>query len=181
LLVFVALSSARSIAHAEDAAHAKTASPLVATGVWTLTQLVPSPMLVAGEEHIGFGMRWQVTPLLYSFGISERPFRSFMVSPIARNAGSIELHISPEWSCCAPRDRFSWLVRVGLRLYLPLIEHGEILSWSIGSSYYFAADGGGIAADVGLYTLFGVLGLTVTVSPWLSRREVITALNLRYF
>jgi hypothetical protein len=64
---------------------------------------------------------------------------------------------------------------------LPLIEHGEILSWSIGSSAYLAADGGGVSGDVGIYTLFGTLGLIVTVSPWLARREVITALNLRYF
>jgi hypothetical protein len=129
---------------------------------------------------VGGGLRWQLTPLLYSFGISERPLRAFLVPPIARHSGSIELHASPEWPCCAPEGA-SWILRVGLRTYLPLIEHGEMLSWSFGASYYRAADGGGFAGDLGIYTLFGVLGLNVTVSPELARREVITAITVRYF
>ena len=156
-------------------------SPLLAGSVWAATQLVPSPLLVAGKEHVGGGLRWQVTPLLYSFGIAERPVRAFLVSPIARHSGSLELHVSPEWACCAPGDGTSWLVRAGLRLYLPLLEHGEKLSWSLGGSYYRAAGGGGAAADLGLYTFNGVFGLNVTVSPELTRREVITALTIRYF
>jgi hypothetical protein len=130
---------------------------------------------------VGGGMRWQVTPLLYSFGIAEGPVRSFLVAPIARHSGSVELHISPEWACCAPGDANGWLVRAGLRLYLPLLERGERLSWSVGGSYYRAADGGGAAADFGIYTFNGIIGLNVTVSPWLSQREVITAFTLRYF
>lgn len=159
----------------------------MAAGVWALTQLVPSPLLVVGERHVGGGMRWQLTPLVYSFGVAASPLRTFYVSPVARHSGSVELHASPEWSCCAADSRSSWLLRAGLRLYLPLIEHGEILSWSIGASYYHSlgtSDAGSripVAADIGIYTLFGVLGLTVTVSPWLPRREVIVALNIRYF
>jgi hypothetical protein len=71
--------------------------------------------------------------------------------------------------------------RGGARLYLPLIERGESLSWSLGGSYYRAAGGGGGAAELGIYTVSGVFGLTVTVSPSLARREVITALSIRYF
>lgn len=164
-----------------EAPSPRTMSPLVASSVWALSQLVPSPLLISGKEHVGGGLRWQVTPVLYSFGIAERPLRTFFVSPIARHSGSLELHLSPEWSCCAPGDVSSWLLRTGLRLYLPLIEHGEQLSWSLGGSYYRAAGGGGAALDLGVYTLSGVLGLSITVSPWLTRREVITALNIRYF
>jgi hypothetical protein len=167
---------------AEDAAPAPTSlSPWVAAGAWAIAQLVPSPLLVVGDGHVGGGLRWQLTPLLFSFGIAERPFRSFFVSPIARHSGSVELHVSPEWACCAADGAQSWLARAGLRVYLPLIEHGEVLSWSVGASAYYAADGVGPAGDLGIYTLFGVLGLTVTVSPLLSQREVITALNIRYF
>ena len=165
----------------EEGPSPRTLSPLFAASIWGLTQLVPSPLLVTGNERVGGGVRWQVTPLLYSFGIAARPVRAFFVSPIARHSGSLELHVSPEWACCAPADQSSWIVRAGLRLYLTLLEHGEQLSWSLGGSYYRAAGGGGTAADVGLYTFSGVLGLTVTVSPWLSRRELITALNIRYF
>ena len=156
-------------------------SPAAAVGVWALAQLVPSPLLVTGKEHVGGGVRWQVTPLLYSFGIAERPLRAFLVSPIARHSGSLELHLSPEWACCAPGQQTSWLVRAGLRLYLPLEEHGEKLSASLGGAYYRAAGGGGASADVGIFTFNGVLGLNVAVSPWLTRREVITALTLRFF
>ncbi len=156
-------------------------SPAVAVGLWTTAQLIPSPLLVSSTHHIGGGVRWQVTPLLYSFGVTARPWRTFLIEPIARHSGSIELYGSPEWACCAKGGHTSWLARVGTRLYLPLIERGESLSWSLGGSYYRATGGGGGAAELGLYTVSGVFGLTVTVSPALSRREVITALSIRYF
>lgn len=159
----------------------RTMSPYFAGAVWAGAQLVPSPLLVTGRQHVGGGLRWQLTPLLYSFGIAERPWRPFFVSPIARHSGSLELHVSPEWACCAPGEASSWLVRAGLRLYLPLLEHGEKLSWSLGAAYYRAAGKNGVSADLGLSTFNGVLGLNVTVSPWLTRREVMTALTIRYF
>jgi hypothetical protein len=167
---------------ADDAAPAATTlSPILAAGAWAVAQLIPSPALVIGENHVGGGLRWQLTPLLFSFGIAARPLRSFVVSPIARHSGSVELHVSPEWACCAASSDHSWLARAGLRVYLPWLEHGEVLSWSIGASGYYAADGIGPAGDLGIYTLFGVIGLTVTISPLLFQREVITALNIRYF
>jgi hypothetical protein len=49
---------------------------VVAVAAWTLAQLVPSPLLVAGTDHVGGGRRWQITPLLYSFGIAAEPFES---------------------------------------------------------------------------------------------------------
>lgn len=159
-------------------------SPGAAVGIWAVAQLIPSPQLVIGKEHVGGGLRWQLTPILYSFGIAERPVRTFLVSPIARHSGSVELHVSPEWACCAPNEQSSWLVRAGLRLYLPLLEHGEKLSWSLGGSYYRAAGGSsrnGAAADLGIFTFNGAFGLNVTVSPWLTRREVITTFTIRLF
>ncbi len=159
----------------------RTMSPYYASAVWAGAQLIPSPLLVTGKEHVGGGLRWQLTPVLYSFGIAERPWRPFFVAPIARHSGSVELHVSPEWACCAPGTASSWLVRAGLRLYLPLIEHGETLSWSFGMAYYRAAGENGASADLGLYSFQGVVGLNVTVSPWLMHREVITALTIRYF
>jgi hypothetical protein len=168
----------------EPAPPPRVMSPLAAVGVWAVAQLVPSPLLVTGQEHVGGGLRWQLTPILYSFGIAERPVRTFLVSPIARHSGSIELHVSPEWACCAPDAQNSWLLRAGLRLYLPLLEHGEKLSWSVGGSYYRAAGGdekNGASADLGIFTFNGAFGLNVTVSPWLTRREVITALTIRLF
>jgi hypothetical protein len=177
---------ARVVGHAQEPQQGpepRRPSPALAAGAWLVAQAIPSPLLVIGREHVGGGLRWQLTPLLYSFGIAERPLRTFYVTPIARHAGSIELHASPEWSCCAPHGDVSWLLRGGLRLYLPLIEHGEVLSWSFGGSYYHSLGDrdGGFAGDLGLYTLFGVFGLHVTVSPLLPRRELVVSLNIRYF
>ena len=181
LVALVAVPRATLAAEADRDAPARHLSVAVAGALWGAAQLLPSPLLVIGKDHVGAGVRWQVTPLSYSFGITERPLRPFLVSPIARHSGSVELHASPEWACC-PVSGNGWLVRSGLRLYLPLLEHGERLSWSLGGSYYRSThDEGGVAIDAGLYTLLGVLGWTVTFSPALSRRELIAALNIRYF
>jgi len=156
-------------------------SPAVTAGVWVLAQLVPSPLLVAGSSHVGAGFRWQVTPVVYSFGVAAHPFRAFVVDPVARHSGAIELYLSPEWACCAPTGTTSWIGRAGSRLYLPLIGRGESLASSVGASYYRAGDSNGAAAEVGVYVLYGVFGLTLTVAPTLKRREVIGALTIRYF
>ena len=181
LCALASLFGSRAAWASDEGPTPRTTSMALAGSIWAAAQLVPSPLFVTGKEGVGGGMRWQLTPLLYSFGIAEGPLRSFVISPIARHSGSVELHASPEWACCAARGR-SWLLRSGLRVYLPLLEHGERLSWSVGTSYYRTTDGeGGISFDAGMYTLLGALGLTVTVSPALAQREVITALNIRYF
>ena len=43
------------------------------------------------------------------------------------------------------------------------------------------AGGDGASVEAGIYVLFAMLGLTITVSPRLTGREVITALHIRYF
>jgi hypothetical protein len=156
-------------------------TPLAAATVWGLAQLIPSPLYVASSNRVGGGVRWQITPLVYSFGVAARPVRAFIIEPVARHTGAIELYGSPEWACCAPSDVTSFIVRAGLRLYLPLIGRGEALTGSVGGSYYRAGDGDGPSVEVGVYALFASVGLTVTVSPRLTGREVITALHLRYF
>src|SRR5690349_21741442 len=42
------------------------------TFAWLVTQLLPSPEIAAGVDGAAFGLRWQVVPLLYSFGIDRR-------------------------------------------------------------------------------------------------------------
>ncbi len=126
-------------------------------------------------------MRWQLTPLVYSFGVTARPWRALVIEPSARHSGSLELYGSPEWACCAPGARSSWIGRAGIRLYLPLIERGESLSWSFGGSYYHTSTGGGGSVELGSYTLSGVLGISLMFSPALSQREFIAALSVRYF
>lgn len=173
-------SPALCAAESDDQAMRWRNEPIVAAAVWTVAQLIPSPLLVLSAHHVGSGARWQLTPLAFSFGVTERPWRSFVVEPSARHSGSVELYGSPEWACCAPAPASSWVGRVGTRLYLPLIERGESLSWSLGGSYYRANTGGGGSVELGIHTLSGVFGLTLMLSPTLTRREVILALTVRY-
>jgi hypothetical protein len=167
-------------ARAEDAGTAARVTPAMAVGIWTGMQLVPSPLFVVGTGNASVGFRWQVTPIAYSFGVAAKPVRAFIVEPVARHTGAIELYLSPEWACCAEKGT-SWIGRGGLRLYLPLAGRGESLSGSLGASYYRASDGDGASAEIGAYTLFGILGLTLTFSPKLTGRETMLALALRYF
>jgi hypothetical protein len=151
-----------------------------AVALWGLGQLIPSPLLAMDGHEVQGGLRWQLTPLSYSFGIAERPWRSLIVVPMARLSGSVELFVAPEWTCCAGGSKDGLLVRAGARAYFPLLEHGESLAWSLGASYWRHSRGGP-AFELGLYTLFGVLGLNAMVSPGLEGRQLTLALSVRYF
>lgn len=67
---------------------------------WAITQLVPSPEIAVGGEERGaqVGLRWQVTPVLYSFGVNRRksPWRAFIAEPMVRQGGSVEAYVSPD-------------------------------------------------------------------------------------
>jgi hypothetical protein len=126
-------------------------------------------------------VRWQITPFVYSFGVAAHPVRAFIVDPVARHAGALELYVSPEWACCPPDGRSAWVARAGWRVYAPLVGHGESLAMSVGGSYFRASDGDGGAIETGAYALFGIFGIVVTVAPTMKRREIITALAIRYF
>jgi hypothetical protein len=159
---------------------------------WTLTQLIPSPELafarlrhvmpdgsVDDGVRVAFGMRWQITPVLWSFGVHRRvsPWRVLVVDPIARQSGSLELNLTPEY-IAGHVDRF--LVRPGLRMYLPLAHRGEYMSCSFGTSVY-AYDGLRVAYDAGIYALGGFVGLLVTYAPSHDPLGAITTLQIRYF
>jgi hypothetical protein len=162
------------------------------TFTWMLFQLLPSPELAFGKTKVidatgkvddsirtAFGLRWQLTPLLWSFGVhhSTSGWRYFVVDPFARHAGSIELSTSFEWI----GGHYDGLIaRPGVRVYLPLLEKGEKLSTSFGTSVY-AADGLRVAYDAGIYVLNGFLGLQVTVAPQHNPLATIATLRLRYF
>jgi hypothetical protein len=149
------------------------------TVFWLVAQLIPSPEVAAGGASALFGLRWQVTPLLYSFGINRRlsPWRELVVEPLVRQAGSLELYGSPEY--IAIRDGL--LLRAGVRSYFPLVEKGDYLSVSIGSSAYLFQEHGGAAFEVGAYAMFGMVGLQLTYSPTQAPIAWITTFRIRYF
>lgn len=144
---------------------------------WALLQLLPSPGLGIGEDGATLGLRWQVTPLLYSFATDARVsrWRSWLVEPIVRHSGAVELFVSPEYLA----GHFGG--RAGLRSYFGLIGRGDYLSVSIGSSYFRFGGGQGISYEAGAYILFGALGLQVSYAPGFEQASWLTTLRLRYF
>jgi hypothetical protein len=175
----IAISLAGRAAAGDEAATEPAVRP---TPLWLAAQLAPSPEVAFGEEKVRFGLRWQLTPLLYSFGINRRlsPWRIFVVEPLVRQSGSLELFLSPEYLV---RGSFldGWLLRAGLRTYLPIVERGDYLSVSLGVSCYDFMGAAGTSYEVGAYVLFGIVGAQITVSPKSGPAQAIATLRLRYF
>jgi hypothetical protein len=177
-------SGVASVSASNDAG--KPAEPDVKpTLLWVLTQIIPSPEIAVGRngasEDAHFGLRWQVTPILYSFGISRQlsPWRALVVEPIVRQSGSVELFLTPEiftgslWG--------TPLLRAGIRSYFPLLAKGEELSVSLGTSYTYLAGTSGAAYEAGIYFLYGTLGFQVTYTPSPSPVTWISTFRFRYF
>lgn len=163
------------------------------TPEWAVSQLLPSPEVAFGrQKHVdasgkvdegpqaAFGLRWQLTPLLWSFGVhrSQSRFRTFVVDPLARHSGSLELSTTLEY-IFGDIDRL--LVRPGIRTYLPVLAKGEALSVSLGTSVYSYDEGLRVAYDVGAYTFSGFLGVQLTVAPSHAPLAGIATIRLRYF
>jgi hypothetical protein len=152
---------------------------------WVATQLVPSPELAYGDGSTRFGLRWQVTPVLFSWGIHRglSPWRFLVVEPYVRQSGSVELFVTPEYVAYGARFADGWIPRTGLRSYFPLVEHGEYLSVSAGASHFVLGGQSGVAWEAGAYVLFGAVGVQITVSPTPSAAPIATiaTLRLRYF
>lgn len=158
--------------------------PEVAVSVeWALWQLLPSPQLGFGGGSARFGLRWQITPLLYSFALDARldRWRWFVAEPIVRHSGSIELFVSPEYLALdgGVEERFG--VRGGLRAYWGLLGRGDNLSASIGAAYFHFPEQDGVSLEAGAYILFGGLGLVLTHSPGFDAAPWLATLRLRYF
>ncbi|MBI5512619.1 MAG: hypothetical protein HY909_02560 [Deltaproteobacteria bacterium] len=153
------------------------------TWVWALPQFVPSPAVTVGRGEASLGLRWQLTPLLLALGLRRgvNPWRSFVVEPLVRHAGSLELHVGPEW-LSLDRNGHAWAWRSGLRAYLPVLERGENLAVSLGVSHLLTGSSHSAWVEVGAYVLFGVLGLQLGWSPTADSNGVwMGTFRVRYF
>jgi hypothetical protein len=148
---------------------------------WLIPQLLPSPEWNLHDHDVSFGLRWQITPISYSFGVRRGvfPLRFFVVEPLLRHSGSTELYLSPEWLHGPGPEGVA--LRVGLRSYFGLIQNGESLSVSIGTSYLQWQDQGSAAYEIGAYTLYGILGLQVSYDPKRFGGTTTFTLSVRYF
>ncbi len=68
-----------------------------------------------------------------------------------------------------------------MRSYFHLVEHGEYLSVSVGTSAFDFAGKWGAAYEVGAYVLFGIVGAQLTVGPVASPVAAIATLRIRMF
>ncbi len=151
--------------------------------MWGVSQLIPSPQWITTSDGAKFGMRWQVTPLLYSFGMNNRlsPWRYFITDPLARQSGSAEIFFTPEYLNIENQFKDKWLFRGGLRFYIPLWQKGEYASMSLATSYYNFNGNNGISYEAGVYLFAGILGFQTTYSPNFTNSEWIFTIRLRYF
>lgn len=174
--------------------NALTIHPIIPfpTVAWVALQTIPSPEIAVGRQHdideatgtnekmsTAFGLRWQLTPFLWSFGVhrSQTRWRTFVVDPLARHSGSLELSLSLEY-IFGHIDRF--LARPTVRTYLPLIQRGESLSMSLGTSVY-DYDGLRVAYEVGAYVLSGLFGVQLAVAPTHNPMAALITFRVRYF
>lgn len=145
-----------------------------------VTQAIPSPEFGFGGASPAAGMRWQLTPLLYSFGMYRKlsPWRTFVVEPLTRQSGSVELFVSPEYLDDTRRDE--WIVRAGVHATFPILGRGEKLAFTLGAGGCF---GGEASAEVeaGFSILFGTVGLFVSYAPRLSIAPATAMLRIRWF
>ena len=148
-----------------------------------MSQLIPSPEWITTSSKAKFGMRWQVTPLLYSFGMNKKlsPWRYFLADPLSRQSGSVEVFVTPEYLNIEEKFKDKWLFRSGMRLYIPLWQKGEYASLSFATSYYNFNGQNGFSYEGGVYLFAGILGFQATYSPNFINSEWIFTIRLRYF
>jgi hypothetical protein len=165
------------------AADTATEPAIRPTLAWGITQLVPSPEIAAGGGAARFGVRWQLTPVLYSWGMNRKlsPWRFFVVEPLTRQSGSIELYFTPEYLFYGRTLGEGLIARTGIRSYFPLLERGDYLSVSVGASHVYFDGKNGAAVEGGVYALYGTVGVEVTYSPSIEPAEWIATLRIRYF
>lgn len=160
---------------------------------WTLIQTIPSPTFYqdrnGNDSRLQFGFRWHITPVNYSFNANKLipSVQFFKVNPVRRYGGSIELFAQPEWMTAAFEysDLKRFNLAAGVRGFIPAVEYGEYLSFSVAGKYNFRKNKqdqniGYYSAEAGLYTLFGILGLVADYN-FTSESRYNISINLKYY
>lgn len=130
--------------------------------VWLPLQLIPNLTLFSGSSDSRFGFEWEITPVLYSFGINKyvSPWYAFIVEPTARFTGSVEFQIAGQiFTTKAGSSYFASSAH--LMGYIPLIERGEHMTLNLGLGAYRIAGETRLAKVAGVSTLFGIIHLNL--------------------
>jgi hypothetical protein len=147
---------------------------------WLPWQAFPSLTWFDGVNDRAFGFEWELTPLLYSFGMNRHisPWYSFIVEPPARFTGSVEATLSLQvFTTKAGASYFGFCGQV--MGYVPLVERGEHLTLNLGVGMYRIENRRPVVGIVGLSTLFGFVHFNLKHSP--DPNIWITSLEFRFF
>jgi hypothetical protein len=147
---------------------------------WLPYQGVPSFTLYSGAPNTAFGFEWEITPLLYSFGMNKQisPWYSFIVEPPGRFTGSIELNLAVQ--VFTRKIGSSYFSLSGSLIgFIPLLERGEHLTLNLGVSMYRFGERTPLFGVLGVSTHFGIVHLNVKHSP--AEKIWITSLEWRVF
>lgn len=182
VLIVFAVGTCTAQISADSIEAQATESPRRITPEWALVQLFPSFTWTSVNGDVFAGMRWNVSPVLYSWGANRKltPWRVLMAEPYQRHSGSIEAHISPEWNN-AKFGNARWGTRSGLRVFFPVYRHGEYVSCSVGTHYAWFGSEQTLGYEAGLYALFGVFGVNALYTPQRISAPLTISLNIRYF
>jgi hypothetical protein len=183
LVTLVCAADTADAEEAESVTRERPRDPLpYPTPLWLAAQLLPSPEIADVGGDLRGGARWQLTPVLYSFGINRQlsPWRFFVVEPNVRQSGSIEAYVSPEFLDLG-RGAGDWGLRSGMRAYFPLVERGDYLSCSVGVAHTLFEQRSAVAYEAGVYAFYGIVGLQVTYAPSGFPASTILTARLRYF
>ncbi|MCB0721307.1 MAG: hypothetical protein KDC42_03290 [Ignavibacteriae bacterium] len=156
-------------------------------------QLIPSPVFFQDQNEdnarVIFGLRWQVTPINIAFKTNKyvSPVQFFMINPVRRFTGSVEMFVQPEWTTTGFRysnlNRFG--ISIGSRVILPIQGEGENLSASIGGKYNYREDfysdkNSYLGVETGLYFFYGLMGVQFNYN-FDSKTKYNIGLYIKYF
>jgi hypothetical protein len=133
---------------------------------WWQAQTIPSLSWTSRYGATNFSFEWEVTPVLYSFGIAKqaRSWYFFIVDQQARSFGSVEINISGQISPSKiTSTHFGWSAQ--LLGHLPIIEYGEYLGMNIGVARYMIGSLSSNYIVTGVWTMFGFFHLNFKYSP----------------
>jgi hypothetical protein len=153
-------------------AQASRENPVLKWTTWIILQTLPSPVFFEdngnGNKGTEFGFEWQVTPLCYTFKPNKylSHFSSFFIKPVKKFTGSAELFFTPQYALSSfdYSKAQKYMYNAGARVYFPLVQGGEYLSFSLGAGYYSQKNElygkvDGVMYEAGLYSVFGMFGL----------------------
>lgn len=160
---------------------------------WAILQTMPSPVYIQDSDdnnaRIQFGLRWHLTPINISFRANKyiSPVQFFVINPVRKFTGSIELFVQPEWTTSS--FKYAGLARFGIstgtRLTLPVSGEGQNLSVSFGGKYSYRKDlegdnNGYFGVETGIYVIYGILGFQFNYN-FDSRTRYNFGLYFKYF